>query len=310
MQADRTLREKVVHGTKKNPLVVMRFTTGPGTPYPEHFFVVWHWHAKVEAILVRKGCLSLELNLEEHVLAEGDIGIFNSGELHQIEGQGPDTVHDVLLFDPYILDFSYPDEWQEEKIGPFLDHRLRLASILRPSDPGYEQVYDPLVRLLETGLDQKAGWYIQCKLCLLEWFAALADMGYLLPDREQSGAELRKVERYKTVVSYIEEHYGGPVTLQQMADRVPCDRQYLCRSFKEVAGVTPIQYLIRYRIERASFLLADRSRTILEVAMDCGFENVSYFIRKFKEIKGCTPREYRRYARTALRSSSPVPENG
>lgn len=298
MQADVALREKVVHGTKKNPLTVMRFTAGPGTVYPDRFFVERHWHSKVEAILVRKGILYLELDLEEHVLTEGDIGVFNSGELHQILGEGPDTVHDVLLFDPYILDFSYPDEWQEEQIRPFLDHSKILANILRPTDPGYERVRASFVRLLETGLAKREGWYIRCKLLLLEWFADLAEDHFLLPDTQKSAAGMRKVEYYKTVVSYIEEHYGGPITLQQMADQIPCNRQYLCRSFKEVAGVTPIQYLIVYRIERASFLLADPTRTILEIAMDCGFENVSYFIRKFKEIKGCTPKEYRRSKKT------------
>ena len=102
-----------------------------------------------------------------------------------------------------------------------------------------------------------------------------------------------KINRYKTIVSYIEEHYSDPISLQQIADTIPCNPQYLCRFFKTIAGITPIQYLIQYRIKRASFLLTNTSQPVLEIAMDCGFENFSYFIRKFKEILGCTPKEYR-----------------
>jgi AraC-like DNA-binding protein len=63
--------------------------------------------------------------------------------------------------------------------------------------------------------------------------------------------------------------------------------------FKEIAGVSPIQYLIGLRLKKACDLLEHSSKSVLEIALDCGFENISYFIRKFKEVKGCTPKEYR-----------------
>ena len=79
-----------------------------------------------------------------------------------------------------------------------------------------------------------------------------------------------------------------------MADTISCNSQYLCRFFKEISGVTPTQYLIHYRVEQASAQLLATSKPVTDIALDCGFENISYFIRKFKEIKGCTPREYRK----------------
>ncbi len=304
MYPDLELKEKVVHGTKENPITALHFTAGPGTPYPNFFFVERHWHSYVEILLIKRGGYLFEINLENHVLNEGDICILNSEELHQITGQCREAVHEVLLFDPQILGFSYGDEWQEQVIEPFLNHTVVLKNIVHPKDPGYPKIRKLLEQTLEkagevtrsrTKADgQSICPYIRCKLLLLELFYQMFRHQLLISaDDQRSVSDRRKISRYKTIISYIEAHYQEPVTLQQMADGISCNSQYLCRFFKEIAGVSPIQYLIAYRIERSCSLLTATSRPILEIALDCGFENISYFIRKFKEIKGCTPREYR-----------------
>lgn len=311
MYPDLELKEKVVHGTKKNPITALHFTAGPGTPYPEYFFVERHWHPYVEILLIKKGSYLFEINLENHVLKEGDICILNSEELHQITGQSREAAHDVLLFDPQILGFSYLDEWQEQEIEPFLNHRAVLKNFLRPKEPGYQEIWQMLEQVMEAademnrsrGREQEedrkeehhSGQYIRCKLLLLDLFYRMTGRQLLLStDTLRSASDMRKISRYKTIISYIEGHYQEPISLRQMADAIPCNSQYLCRFFKEIAGVSPIQYLIAYRVERSCSLLASTSRPILEIALDCGFENISYFIRKFKELKGCTPREFRK----------------
>ena len=113
--------------------------------------------------------------------------------------------------------------------------------------------------------------------------------------------KLKKDGRYRIHVHYLRSGFVSRLEytrrctamLKDLADAIPCNPQYLCRFFKELAGVSPIQYLINYRIERACGLLANTSLPILRIAMDCGFDNVSYFIRKFKEARGCTPKEFR-----------------
>lgn len=294
MYPDLTLKEAVSHGTPKNPLMALHFTTGPGTLCPRRIFVERHWHPDMEIILVRKGAYLCELNLETFRLEKDDMVFINSEELHQLTSLGPNTIHDVILFSPDILDFSYPDEWQEQWIRPFLNHDLAFTHILRPDHPAYPQCQDLFCQILSKALAMEEGWYICCKLLLLQLFVLAAQRGLLLSAVQQLPvAGQSRISRYKTIISYMEEHFHEPVTLKNLADAVPCNPQYLCRFFKELAGVSPIQYLISYRIERACGLLANTSLPILGISMDCGFDNVSYFIRKFKEIKGCTPKEFR-----------------
>lgn len=294
MYPDLTLKENIVHGTREHPIRVMHFTAGKGTPYPEHFFVKRHWHDYVEIIFIAKGNYLVEINLQEQMLREGDLCIMNSEEPHQITGTGPDSVHDVILFAPRILDFSYADEWEERYIAPFLKQTLILKNILHPEDTGYEKVVSVFQKAANCGLLQEPGWYIPCKLLLLKLFSLTIRYQMLLPAAQvMSAASSRKIARYKTIITYMENHYQEPLSLEQLSDLISCNEQYLCRFFREIAGVSPIRYLISYRLEQACSLLTRTTHPVTDIALECGFENISYFIRKFREEKGCTPKEYR-----------------
>lgn len=294
MYPDLSLKENVTHGTKEHPLHAMHFTTGPNTPYPDHFFVKRHWHSYLEILHIQKGIYLFEINLQEHTLHAGDFCILNSGEPHQITGLEPDTIHEVLLFDPQILDFSYEDEWEAQYIAPFLTQSLIIKNILHPEDTGYSEIVTIFYQAVHCAHQQASGWYPQCKLHLLEWFLSICRHRLLLStDTVLSAASIRKITRYKTIISYMEKHYQEPITLQQLSALIPCNSQYLCRFFREIAGVSPMQYLIAYRIDRACFLLLHTTLPVTEIALDCGFENISYFIRKFRELKGVSPKQYR-----------------
>ena len=77
MYPDLSLKEKVTHGTPRNPIHALHFTTGEGTPFPDHFFVSRHWHGYVEILYILKGNYQFEINLENHYLSQGDIFVTN-----------------------------------------------------------------------------------------------------------------------------------------------------------------------------------------------------------------------------------------
>lgn len=290
MYPDLSLKETITHGTKDCPLHAMHFAIN--TP---PFFVSRHWHNYIELLHIVKGTYQIEINLQEHTLHPGDLCFLNSGEPHQITALTPDTIHDAILFDPQILDFSYEDEWEATYTAPFLTQSLILKNILHPTDTGYHDIVTLFQKILHYGLTQAPNWYPLCKLSLLEWFLLIGTHHLLLPaEKVLSAANIRKITRYKTIISYMEKHYQEPLTLQKLADLIPCNSQYLCRFFREIAGVSPMQYLISYRLERASYLLLHTTQSVTEIALDCGFENISYFIRKFREAKGTTPGDYRK----------------
>lgn len=71
-------------------------------------------------------------------------------------------------------------------------------------------------------------------------------------------------------------------------------QEHVCRQTRRFLGVTPTQYVNRIRIQHAAMLLGSTTVPLEQVALDCGFENMSYFHRLFKEHYGATPKDYRR----------------
>lgn len=295
MNKEYSLEENVQHGTKERPLTIMNFCTGKGTSYPDHFFVERHWHYNTEILKIRKGRYKAEINLETLYLQEGDICMINSGELHLLEGIGSHTLHDALIYNQSILRFSYEDEMQEKLIHPLLSHKLVLPRIIHPSDTGYKQLNHRVEHLIELGEKKTDDWYFQLKLEILQFLIDLNRYGLFISSADTATAfEKERIDRYKRIVSLIEDNYTSALTLQMLAQAAGCNPQYLCRFFKEIAGISPIQYLIRYRIQQAERLLGNTTKTILEISLDSGFDNVSYFIRQFKKQNGLTPNEYRK----------------
>jgi AraC-like DNA-binding protein len=108
------------------------------------------------------------------------------------------------------------------------------------------------------------------------------------------GATQRLVRR---AMGFIHAHYAEPLTREQIASYIHFSPDYLTDCFRQEQGVTPIEYLNRYRICQARKLLEDSDLTITQVAQVVGFSESAHFTRTFQREVGMTPRAYRRSKR-------------
>lgn len=93
---------------------------------------------------------------------------------------------------------------------------------------------------------------------------------------------------------YIRQHMERPLHLQEVADCAAMCTDSLIRLFKRKLGVTPMEYILNKRIERAQMLLLTQNTPVKEIAWQSGFANASHFTAQFKRATGLTPLEYRR----------------
>lgn len=103
-----------------------------------------------------------------------------------------------------------------------------------------------------------------------------------------------KVERLKSVLSYIHKRYPEPLKLKELADEANMSEGHFCRFFKQMVQKSPVDYINYYRISQACVQLENTDHKIVDIAMDVGFEHLSYFITTFKKHKNITPSQYRK----------------
>ena len=98
------------------------------------------------------------------------------------------------------------------------------------------------------------------------------------------------------MLRHIQRSFAEEITVADIARSALISESECLRCFRDTIGVPPIQYVKRYRVQRAAELLSATDRKIADIGAQCGFQDTSYFTRSFREIKGMTPGEYRRQA--------------
>lgn len=104
-------------------------------------------------------------------------------------------------------------------------------------------------------------------------------------------------DMYK-VLAYIDNHYMAEISLRKLAEEVNMSETNLSRSFKKYMGVGFAQYMMHKRVNYAIYLLQSGEKTVLEIALDCGFNNTASFYKAFKKITNRNPKDYRNGSET------------
>ena len=112
---------------------------------------------------------------------------------------------------------------------------------------------------------------------------------YTPPTRLVSGGGSQLSE----VLSYLDRHYREPITVAKLLPIARMSESTLLRAFQRVFQRSPIDYLIRLRLQKARELLADPELRITDVALACGFNDSNYFTRQFRSVMNQSPRAYR-----------------
>ncbi|MFC5531284.1 helix-turn-helix transcriptional regulator [Cohnella yongneupensis] len=99
----------------------------------------------------------------------------------------------------------------------------------------------------------------------------------------------------QNVKVYIEQHYDLELSLSDLAQQVFVSPYHLAHVFKEEVGMSPIQYLIKCRIDEAKRLLIETEQSVRDIALKVGYPNANYFNLLFSKMTGHSPGKYRKH---------------
>ncbi|WP_339539540.1 helix-turn-helix domain-containing protein [Pseudomonas sp. RA_15y_Pfl2_54] len=112
------------------------------------------------------------------------------------------------------------------------------------------------------------------------------------PEKEIVQPALSK-GRLQCVINHMQTHMDEPLPLSSLADLSGLSPSQFARTFRAVVGKPPHGYLLDLRIDRARNLLENTDLPVIEVGMQCGFEQPNHFATMFKKINGLSPRAWR-----------------
>jgi len=253
-----------------------------------------HAHEFEELVLITGGRGLHTIGAESYPIDAGEVFVVLRGMSHHYpETQGLSLIN--ILYDP---------------------RRFRVARADLAALPGYHALFE-----VEPRLRQRERFQNRLKLPLRELgplLGIVAEMERELEERppgyrymatvhferivgflaraytQATAPGVRPVTQISEALAYLERHYTEPVTVEDVAEAAGTSPTSLYRLFRDVVGRSPIDYLIRLRIEKAAQLLRRGGLRVGEVSGAVGFNDSNYFARQFRSVTGRSPREYAR----------------
>ena len=248
----------------------------------------WHWHREFELVYILEGCITCHITQKTYGLRQGEGILINSSVLHRFTSENYGIIADII----FLSDFLATDESRiyQKYIMPL--EKSILPCVVFTEE--WEKELLILLKELFTRLKEPE-WnelWIRNQVSQI-WMIMMEHL-----EREQliqkANNSLTYCEkRLQVMIQYIQEHYADPVTLDAIANVANISKTTALRYFQKNIGISPVEYLIQYRINIACRLLRKTSEKIAYISVCVGYENVSYFNRIFKKYIGSTPQQYR-----------------
>ena len=278
------LKENKPHGTKDDP-----FSTYHIENAGRSFQIPVHWHDEFEIIYVRSGFLTVSISGESYIGKTGEAFVVSPGNLHLMGSQSGTVDYYTFLFPLKYISFRTDDMLDEKLLEPLNSGHLMICP--RVNDTAKE-LCEQLIEIYEAKNDEsesKITTQVKTKIILLQFILEMWKKGFVI-ENDTSGRNT--VE--KEMVSYIQQNFTGKISLREFGEQFHLSEKYISRYFKEHFHITLSQYVTYLRLEHAKQLLQDTDIPVTDVAMQSGYQNVSYFIRSFQKAYAVSPLKYRK----------------
>lgn len=281
------LKENVVHGSNIYPFAVYQWKGESASAVP------MHWHKETEIIYLKSGIFSFSINTKKYEQKAPALIFIGSEEIHSIQIKTGDEV-DSLVFDLEMLSFENYDGIQYKLLQPLIKGKMQFPMLILPENDIWQETVSLCEEIFSEALKKELGAYLKVKAGLYKIIACLYEKDYLKNAIDIKESDIARLDTLKNILQFIRTHYDSRLTVEEIADEAGMNAQYFCRYFKKNTGKTVTEYINDIRINHAAKRLLESEDKIIDIAGQCGYDNVGYFIKRFRQCKGITPSDYRK----------------
>jgi AraC-like DNA-binding protein len=252
----------------------------PPNVHPSGYFFTWE-----------KGRILQEYQI--NYITEG------SGVFETIDSQYQVVSGSILILRPGVWHRYKPDPnigWNEHYIGfngDFCKNLFNEGFFQQGKPVLYVGFQENLLKLflevIQLVKDEKTGHQ---QVCAANTILALSKILSVVRNQEFAGKTIERTIRKACL--YFRENLNTNVNIEQLAGELHVGYSYFRQMFRKYTGISPTQYHLSLRIQKAKDLLISTDQSFKEIAIDLGFESYFYFSRIFKDKTGKSPMEFRK----------------
>ncbi|MGG4479519.1 helix-turn-helix domain-containing protein [Paenibacillus illinoisensis] len=247
-----------------------------------------------ELVIVLNGNATHVVHTEEYFIKKGNAFVINGSTPHAYRDPHDFKICNIM-FRPEMLASIGPDLKKSNGyqalfvLEPYYRNIQSYPGKLALPIPSLEYVESLIAVMIQEYHGQLQGY----QTMLLSRFTELVVYLSRHYDTQEKGMEGNHLMHLANAISYMEDHYLEPLTLEGIASKSNISVRHLNRIFRSYYQMTPIAYMLTLRLERACSLLKHSSLTITQISYECGFNDSNYFTRQFRKAYGVSPKVYR-----------------
>jgi AraC-like DNA-binding protein len=252
-----------------------------------------HSHAFDELVIILKGTAIHCVDRVPCPVQAGDVFVISGGHEHEYTKMNKLALANIL-FDSKQLGMS---NWDVRSmpgfhvlfsLEPALLKQGKISRRLRLNPRQLECTRERIRALIAETTEHSAGYRAMARGIFMQLVVELCRFY----ERESlvGSFDLLKVG---DAIAHMETRFDEKISIEQLAETAHVSVRHLQRIFHDGIGCSPVEYLLRIRIEKSCELLRKRHMSVTNIALSCGFSDSNYFSRKFRQAMGISPREYR-----------------
>lgn len=247
---------------------------------------IFHWHDCIEISYVKKGRGCYVVNGKRYIMGLRDVIIVNSLEPHCWEVFPPENmIQPVLVFSSSLIWSGETNIFDYQYLKPFSKKSTNFSNKLPHNHPATKNIFNLLVEMSLEYENKQLGYKLMLKAKLLEIITNLIRFFQdNTKDFEDVHIKQVKLERLNTTLEFINSNYINDIRLAQGASIACMSIGYFSTFFSNTLGLSFKEYIIRLRINHAIELIGTTHKSITEIAMESGFNNLSNYYKAYRKF--------------------------
>ncbi len=244
---------------------------------PHKLCIRAHWHERIEILRIQEGDMIVDIGADVYTVSAGEMVIVPPRIPHQGFAGERGVSYDVLIFD--VRNFYNGAKICRQMLSLLYEGNVLLQNVSDHAD--VIRCVDALCHHVDQNSLASVAMVYQLLNVIMEHciLSIVAE---------------KRVDIVRQITAYIEQNFTQDIDTAHLCQQFGYTAAHLCRKFKAVTGLTPMNYLKIYRLEQARKDIINSRDSISEIAAHCGYPDANYFTRCFTAHFGSPPSYYRK----------------